>query len=220
MEKFIKEKVKKHLEDSLVHINEIGNFCFERKQSDICKALCYVSSNFDSAATLFTLLLEKYDTLGITTQDKANKINPYKQTGGLIVDQSRFTFVATMSILEFTAKEISLRDGLPVKKILDERKNNKKYYHLSHIVSASRELKLVTDNEKKEWDFFIEIRNTLVHNNAIVDENLKFTVYGKLYSFEKGKKMSGSIQTLFIFSKRVVELFYNWSQKHEDSLKS
>ncbi|MEA2098203.1 MAG: hypothetical protein U9P70_03975 [Patescibacteria group bacterium] len=202
------------------YIDKIDNFCFERKNKDISRALKYVSSNFESTATLFTLLLEKYDTLGINIQDKSNEIDPYKQAGFLIVDQSRFIFIATMSSLEFTAKKISLKEGSPIKKFLDE-KNKKKYYYLKDIMqaSASEKLNLITADEKKEWDFFIDIRNALVHNNAIVDKNLDFKVYDELYSFKKDGKLSGDIQSLFIFSKRIVELFYNWSQKHEDSLR-
>lgn len=220
----MKEKIKKHLKNSLKYIEEIGNFCLKRKESDICKALYRVSSNFDSTATLFTLLLEKYDTLKINAQDKSIEVDPYQQTGCLIIDQSRFTFVATMSILEFTAKEISLKNGLPIKKFLenDPKKKNKEKYYLRDIMYASalKKIDLIAINEKKEWDFFIDIRNALVHNNAIVDKDLEHIIYGKLYSFKKGEEMSGDIQSLFIFSRRVVELFYDWSQKHENSLRS
>ncbi len=218
----MKEKVKKHLEDSLKCIEEIGGFCLKRKEDDICGALYYVSSNFESTATLFNFLLEKYDTLKINVQDKSTEIDLYQQIGHLIVDQSRFTFIATMSSLEFTAKNISLKDGLAVKEFLknDPKRKDKKKYYLRDIIyaSTSEELNLITTDEKNEWNFFIDIRNALVHNNAIVDKNLDLAVYNKLYSFKKDKEMSGDIQSLFIFSKKVVELFYNWSQKHEKSL--
>lgn len=219
---------KKHLEYSLVHMEAIGNFCVERETNDSSRALYYVSSIFDSTDTLFRLLNNQSDTLNFSVQGDSVAVDSDRQIKSLIIDQSRFTFVAIISILEFTAKNISLKEGLPVKAFLEsnrgkkdekDKKNKKeRHYYLSNIMFASEKLELVTAEEKKEWDFFINIRNALVHNNAIPDEDLVCVVYGKLYSFKKGEEMKGDIQSLFIFSKRAVELFYDWSQKHEDKI--
>jgi len=205
---------KKHLEDSLNYIKQIGDFCVEREKNDRCRALFYISSSFESTAVLFQLLLDRLDTLEFKMPGESIKIDPCEQIKNLIADQSKFIFIITMSSLEFTAKKISLQDGLPIKNLLGKKKN----VYLRDIVrvSSEKQLGLITFEEKKEWDFFIDIRNKLVHNNAIPDKkDLCCEVYGISYSFEKGKEITANIQSLFIFSKRAVDLFYNWSQKHE-----
>ena len=212
---------KKYLENSLIYIGEIGDFCVERETNDSSRALYYVSSIFESTITLFQLLHNQSDFLEFEIPEKSVVIDSRQQIKNLILDQSRFTFVAIISILEFTAKDISLKEGFPVKIFLNnekpKEKNKRKYLKDIIRASASEDLRLISIEDEKEWKFFLDIRNTLVHNNGIPDEDLDYKVNGKSYFFDKGSSMKNpDIQSLFIFSKRVVELFYDWSQKHEE----
>jgi hypothetical protein len=206
------ERSERRIKDSLKIISEIGNFCFERKDNDPSRALQFVSSNFESSQALFQLMLEKHDTLQVTFPDGSNNVSTHEHIAYLILDQSRFTFVATMSILEFTAKNIGLKQGSSIKSFLEENRKKPRYY-LGDIIYASKELGLISSDEKQEWDFFISIRNALVHNNTIPDEDLEHVVYNESFSFKNGVEMKGNIRGLFLFSKKVVELFYDWAAK-------
>jgi len=214
----MKNNAKQHIQKSLEYIKEIGEFCLKRKEDDGCKALLWVSSNFDSVATLLSLLIENYDNLQITCQDKSVKIDLNQQVNGLIADQSRFTFIATMSILEHTAKSLSLKNGLAIDSFLknDRKRKNKPWLYLGDVMYASEKMGLITTSEKNEWDFFIKVRNSLVHNNGFMDKDTELNVNGKRYFFKKDNQIKCNIQSLFIFSKRIVELFYDWSQKHDN----
>jgi len=215
----------KHLEDSLILMEGIGAFCVKRKATDNSGALYHVSPIFDSTDVLFRLLKDQSESLKFNIQGDSVAVDPVRQIGCIIIDQSRFTFVAIISILESTAKDISLKEGFPVKTFLDNEKpkerEKRKYLKDIMSASASEELKLITVENNEEWKFLLDIRNALVHSNAIPDKDLVCVVYGKSYFFKKGEEiMNGDIQSLFIFSKKAVELFYEWSQKHEKCVKA
>lgn len=85
------------------------------------------------------------------------------------------------------------------------------------LLHQSMKVGFITNEEKKDWEFLMDVRNSITHNNAVPKKSITHVIYGKTYSFEEEKMMEGKFEAFALFTKRLVEIFYTWVQKHEAS---
>lgn len=51
----------------------------------------------------------------------------------------------------------------------------------------------ITDEACKAWEALIEVRNSIVHNNAIADEDKTYRIGDAEIRFEKGRMLKGPL---------------------------
>lgn len=88
-----------------------------------------------------------------------------------LIDLSKSTFIQIISSLEFCLKEIAL-ENFP-KELQDKaskKRNND--IHLMDVMDIFEEKNIIDKNEKKIWRGINIIRNKIVHNNCVAQEDL------------------------------------------------
>lgn len=215
----MKDIVKKRIEDIFKILQEIGNFCLYKKEQDH-NSLELISDNLNSTMSLLSLYYDYYDELKFINQTSDDQ-NIYTEIGYQVLNQTKFVYINVLSSIEFKIKTIILESGdSPLKKYLQTQKpHNRKLRKILKESNNNSVIPLISESELKEWEFFLDIRNSFVHNNAILNKKLSADIYGQTYNFEENHSMSGSIKTFAIFTKRVVEIYFNWVQNYYNTLK-
>lgn len=101
-----------------------------------------------------------------------------------LINLSKSTFIQIISSLEFCLKSIVLEKfEEETKKKLSKKKN--KDLHLMDVMDIFEEKRIIDENEKKIWRGINTIRNKIVHNNSIAQEDLSFEFEIKNLNFYK-----------------------------------
>ncbi len=116
-----------------------------------------------------------------------------------IIEITKWAFIHSMSIIEFSVKN-SLKQVNPdilnsiiKKKKKHGRKGKRVRIYLRDIVGELKNRGCITDEAYKIWEALIEVRNAVVHNNAIADEDRAFQVGDIGIRFEKGRMLRGPL---------------------------
>ena len=86
----------------------------------------------------------------------------------------------------------------------------KSYLYLRNIISSSVELGYTTEDDGKEWDNILLMRNLVTHNNSVADRSMVFEVNGLRISMRPNRMMKGPSNTFVVLTDRVTDLFNEW----------
>lgn len=209
------EILKKNIQKNLDLFKEIADFCINK---NLLKGhpLELVIDNFVSTTGYSNLILQHYNSLIIEDVSTGENIGGLeKEICRHIIWQNRMMFISTFSSIEFKMKEILKlnRDSKLFKACEKKRiELNRDEITISSILENSKE-EYFTLDEFDDIIFLNKVRNTAIHNNCIPSKDLKTKIYGKEFSFVSGVPMRGELVGFTLFTKRLVEIFYNWSQK-------
>jgi len=161
----------------------------------------FAASFFNMAFNDITITLEildYYNNLWMKLNPKnfSNVDKTRDQNSQRIILIQKICFIEIMSMFEFTAKKVVIQN----EDIFEKFKGR---IYLRQIMKRSYERKVIDKARQNQWNGALELRNTLVHNNGISDNDKEYVYSKKLtLSFSKGEMTRGH-HTLF-------PLLINW----------
>ena len=125
-----------------------------------------------------------------------------------IVTVTKDLFVDTVSSIEKASKDCV--NAYKLSGLRDRSMIGKSYLYLRNIISSSVELGYTTEDDGKEWDNILLMRNLVTHNNSVADRSMVFEVNGLRISMRPNRMMKGPSNTFVVLTDRVTELFNEW----------
>lgn len=122
-------------------------------------------------------------------------------------------FIPTFSLIEFTMKNsLFLFSDHPAAKKVNNLKDKPHYIKFNNsILLPSGETNLLTSNQIKEIKTLAKLRNSIVHNNAIAQEDHIHKGENYEINFAKGEMLTGKLNTFFYCTLAVIELYFAWA---------
>ncbi|CAI8773694.1 hypothetical protein EMIT0P43_170098 [Pseudomonas jessenii] len=129
--------------------------------------------------------------------------NQKKENAQRIVNICKASFISSMSVTEYCAKETT---GKFLNHLTAKIKTN---IHLSHIIAESFNANIITEESKTLWKSLNDLRNCLVHNNGISEKNRSYVIDDTMtINMIKGRMISS---TLCLFPATIKALVHNYN---------
>ena len=125
-----------------------------------------------------------------------------------IVTVTKDLFVDTVSSIEKASKDCV--NAYKLSGLRDRSMIGKSYLYLRNIISSSVELEYTTEDDGREWDNILLMRNLVTHNNSVADRSMVFEVNGLRISMRPNRMMKGPSNTFVVLTDRVTVLFNEW----------
>ncbi len=123
---------------------------------------------------------------------------------------SKWSFVSTLSSIEWHSKEIMRLTTGDLFSELKQRLLNGKRVYLSNIMERSKSLELIDEKKYETWQGIIAIRNTVVHNNGIASRDAKYEIDGLNVSFTGGEVVTGKLNFFVRLIEVAVDRYCEW----------
>lgn len=125
-----------------------------------------------------------------------------------IVTVTKDLFVDTVSSIEKASKDCV--NAYKLSGLRDRSMIGKSYLYLRNIISSSVELGYTTEDDGREWDNILLMRNLVTHNNSVADRSMVFEVNGLRISMRPNRMMKEPSNTFVVLTDRVTDLFNEW----------
>lgn len=125
-----------------------------------------------------------------------------------IITVTKDMFIDTVSSIEKASKDCL--HAYKRNDLKDMSMIGKSYLYLRNIVSASAETGLITEEEERQWDDILLMRNLVTHNNSVADRSMVFEMDGLRIPMRPNRMMKGPSNTFIVLTNRITELFYGW----------
>lgn len=117
------------------------------------------------------------------------------------------SFISSMSAIEYCAKETTSKY---LKSLTAEAKKD---IYLSFIITESFKANIIKEESKKFWQGLNQIRNCLVHNNGIANNNNTYSIDDTLtISMTKGEPISSTLSFFPIAIKALAHKYDEWAR--------
>lgn len=127
---------------------------------------------------------------------------------------TKMQFILSISSIEHNAKEsILLCQKTPLVRWYRRQQQQKRRIYLSGIMKKSNQIGMVSNKDLESWDCILGVRNSVVHNNAIADQDKTYQIDGMTVSFVNGKMLRGKLGFFVQLTDKAAELYYSWVQK-------
>lgn len=122
---------------------------------------------------------------------------------------TKWNFVNSISYIEFSIKEHSKH----LAAFFDIYAKSKRVY-LRDLLKRGLNLNppLLSIKDFKEWECLLEVRNTVVHNSGISDEDKDCSAGGIALKFRKNVMVTGHVGDFIKFTQAACELFSAWAK--------
>jgi len=152
------------------------------------------ASMFAMLFNKFTFALELlsyyYKTWTSQTTTNASSVEEAKQENHeRIVMLQRMVFTETVSSVEYCFKDYVAMHPDKIGRFTGR-------IYLRNIMKRSKDHKLISDSDFSLWEGIIELRNALVHNNAVSEKSKSYSFPQCILVLEKGKGISGNLKLL------------------------
>ena len=134
-----------------------------------------------------------------------NAQEPDKLTMDIMLRVMRMGFIETISRIEFYSKKRLKESKQSFFKELQKKQNQGKRIYFSNIIEDAVDADKISKEDKKFWDYILQIRNCLVHNGGISDKDFE-TMIGEL-EVKKDKKIEGAIMDFYRVTEKPIELY-------------
>jgi len=197
-------------------INDLINYVLKvRKKAEthgkwLDSINCNVFNGFNAifnALTLTAELLSYYNhvwSLSIIYPLPPEEIQRKRQENAKrTIEITKWAFVHTMSIIEYSLKTLfgQISSKCP------EIENETEYLYLRKIIEKLKDAGYVDDKDWNSWRGLIDVRNVVVHRNAIPDKNCKHNICGIPVSFTKGQMLRGPLDFFVKLIECAIELY-------------
>lgn len=119
----------------------------------------------------------------------------------------QWSFVNLLSALEYTAKQ-ALPDMAPT-----NAKGARRVY-LRDLLNNSHDAGLITREQINCWKGLMELRNSLIHNNAIADENATYSYPGVTLTFTKEERVEMIPIQVPLIKRWIINNAREWFTRH------
>ena len=129
-----------------------------------------------------------------------------------VLEVTKWAFVFALSSMEHVLKELLKADervasAQHLQRLRRTLLAGRRVY-LSTIVKSCREAEIISDEQHEVWKCLIEVRNAVVHNNAIADRDVVYRVGDLTVTFSKGRVLRGKLDFFVRLLKAAVEHYY------------
>lgn len=124
-----------------------------------------------------------------------------------VITITRWGFIQTFSIIEYTIKEIIKKEKFKsFNKCIDKWEKGD-FVSFYSIIKIFHEMGKINDNEYNNWNILRKIRNCLVHNNAITDEEISYELNNRKIVRTENYMLLGDIDGLIILIEQISKLY-------------
>lgn len=152
-------------------------------------------------AELLSYYNKKWSTLTTTNHEDIEQAR--KDNAERVIMIERLVFIEVMSTIEYCSKYYHKQNPLKLG-IFNGR------IYLSRIMNRSRDINLISTIKNDEWQFFMKMRNAIVHNNSRPDEDLQFPTNSFNFAMEKDKMIQGDLHLLPNIIGWLIENYKDW----------
>lgn len=133
-----------------------------------------------------------------------------KENAERIIEATKCLFIKSLSSIEYCAKETIKDKKHPLHSWYQKQKSKNGRIYLSGIANKSYKKGLIDEQQKECWDCLIYMRNIIVHNNGIADDDKKYRINDLEIIFEKDKMTRGNLDTFVKLTDIAVDLYHCW----------
>jgi hypothetical protein len=127
-----------------------------------------------------------------------------EENGQRVMFTQKATLVMTMSAFEYAAKKSLELPRCPI--VLTHSR-----VYLRGIMNESYRANLITMDDKTLWEFLSELRNCIVHNNAVADRTMELNLpHGRSLGLVTGLMTKSTPRTNTILLREAVLLYGRW----------
>ncbi len=133
-----------------------------------------------------------------------------QENGERVMEVLKRLFIASMSSVEFSAKEnLRVVGTQMVAQWLSNNRRGRRIY-LSDIMTGSRECGVIGADVWQRWKDLIFFRNVVVHNNGVSDKDMDFACDGKTILVRTDKMITGSLDFFAVLTRMLLEQHRDW----------
>lgn len=130
-----------------------------------------------------------------------------------ILKITKWAFVSALSSIEYCLKEtLKVARGritsIPQLKELRRDLLAGTRVYLRRITRQCRRAGIIDDEQYRVWECLIEVRNAIVHNNAIADRNIEYRINDIMVTFSRGKMLRGKLDFFTKLLKIAIDQYY------------
>ena len=152
---------------------------------------------------LLEILKWLYNSWNIKPQETLSKIQE-----SIVMTINRWGYIQTFSTIEFTIKTIIKKERYDDFKEYINLWDEGEFVAFWKIISKFKDMNKITNDEKAKWDTLREIRNCLIHNNAITDENIEFRRNDdELIVYTENNRLKGTLDGPIILIEQITKLY-------------
>jgi hypothetical protein len=180
---------------NVVKARQYGEILFEKYSLD--------TMNLDNPFMgMHNILMLNRDTIGLwkkywDSKEGREFMNKQKISNSVIIQQNgerimslnRMLFIQMMSVIEYSFK----KNVTSHPKIIGNCEEKAGRIYLSKIINNAYKSEFLTKDNKALWFQVISIRNDLVHNNGIPDQNHKVILPKLKFNKQSGKMLEGDL---------------------------
>lgn len=133
-----------------------------------------------------------------------------QDNAGRIVMLTRWAFISAISSIEYSVKEtLKIIENEYFRK-LKKRLHSGKRVYLGEILGVSKNKGMIDEMQFRTWQGVLEIRNAIVHNNAIADKEGEYVIDGTKLVFEKGEMLKHKLDFFIRLLGVIIDGHYKW----------
>jgi len=133
-----------------------------------------------------------------------------KQNCDRVLMITKWSFVASVSLVEFVIKKLITNTNGNRTKDWKEKIQTNKEIHLSQILTSQKDKDQLNVPEFHDWETILHVRNIMTHNNAIAYYTQTLKINGFEIKMIEGKILQGQINFFVTMTDKLIELFRKW----------
>jgi hypothetical protein len=167
-----------------------------------------------NSITMTLELLDHYNNLwaNLNPADFPNAEETREQNGQRVTLLQKMCFIELMSAFEFSAKKAVLNN----KSTFGEFKGR---IYLTGIMNKSKDIGLIDDAQLQLWKGASKLRNSLVHNNGIAEENAQYDFPDVKVTLKEGVMSQGDLKLFALVSEWLLVEANSWLKNANKAFK-
>ena len=185
------KKVIDYIHSLRLKLEEYGDW-LERYNRNLPNAFNMIFNDLTLTLELLDYYYRLWSSLNISAFSAKDVERMRKENWKRVMQITKWAFIDTLSSLEFSLKKMLETINPKVLSVIKERRRNKPIYFRSIIKELHRE-GYVNDKAYNGWITLIEIRNCVVHNNAIPESNRTLYLDDLKIVFTRGQMLTAKL---------------------------
>ncbi len=180
-----------HVYSLRLQLEKYGDW-LEQYNSSIPNAFNMIFNDLTLTLELLDYYYRVWSSLDVSAFSAEDVERRRKENWKRVMQITKWAFIDALSSLEFSLKKMLETINPKVLSVIKERRRNKPIYLRSIIKELHRE-GYVNDEAYNGWITLIEIRNCVVHNNAIPESNRTLYLNGLKIVFTRGQMLTAKL---------------------------